>query len=210
MSILYHLIKEGEHQRQDFKFEISDARKIARSLVAFANTQGGRLLVGVKDNGRIAGVRSEEEFYMIESAASMYCTPAIPFRTKVHQTENKTVLEITIDPDHANRPFKAKNEKGDWEAYVRVQDQNILATRWVLNYWSRLKQDSSVIIRYKEKEQQLLDLLTERDEIQTNDFVRFAHLPTREAENLLLDFVLLEIISFRIDEDGVWFKLFKK
>ena len=63
---IHTLIAEGEHQQQDFKFEISDARKIAKTLSAFANTDGGRLLIGVKDNGRIAGVRSEEEKYMIE------------------------------------------------------------------------------------------------------------------------------------------------
>ena len=62
---IHTLIAEGEHQQQDFKFEISDARKIAKTLSAFANTDGGRLLIGVKDNGRIAGVRSEEEKYMI-------------------------------------------------------------------------------------------------------------------------------------------------
>lgn len=45
---IYQLIKQGEHQQQDFKFEISDARKIAKSLSAFSNTDGGRLLVGVK------------------------------------------------------------------------------------------------------------------------------------------------------------------
>ena len=63
---IHALIAEGEHQQQDFKFEISDARKIAKTLSAFANTDGGRLLIGVKDNGKIAGVRSEEEKYMIE------------------------------------------------------------------------------------------------------------------------------------------------
>ena len=51
----------------DFKFEISDSKKIARTLVAFANTDGGRLLIGVKDNGSISGIRSEEEKYMIDS-----------------------------------------------------------------------------------------------------------------------------------------------
>ena len=64
---IQRLISEGEHVHQDFKFEISDARKIAKSISAFANTEGGRLLVGVKDNGKIAGVRSEEEIYMIEA-----------------------------------------------------------------------------------------------------------------------------------------------
>ena len=52
--MLHHLIAQGEHQQQDFKYEISDVRKIARTLSAFANTDGGRLLIGVKDNGKIA------------------------------------------------------------------------------------------------------------------------------------------------------------
>ena len=63
---IHALIAEGEHQQQDFKFEISDARKIAKTLSAFSNTDGGRLLIGVKDNGKIAGVRSDEEQYMID------------------------------------------------------------------------------------------------------------------------------------------------
>lgn len=54
---IQQLIAKGEHVHQDFKFAISDARKIAKSLSAFANTEGGRLLVGVKDNGKIAGIR---------------------------------------------------------------------------------------------------------------------------------------------------------
>ena len=58
-AYILELIKEGEHQQQDFKFEISDVCKIAKSLSAFANTDGGRLLIGVKDNGKIAGVHSE-------------------------------------------------------------------------------------------------------------------------------------------------------
>ena len=55
---IHALIAEGEHQQQDFKFEISDARKIAKTLSAFSNTDGGRLLIGVKDNGKIAGRRA--------------------------------------------------------------------------------------------------------------------------------------------------------
>ncbi|MBU3926523.1 MAG: ATP-binding protein, partial [Bacteroidetes bacterium] len=50
------LINEGEHQHLDFKFEISDAAKIARSLVEFANTEGGTLLIGVNDNGSLIGI----------------------------------------------------------------------------------------------------------------------------------------------------------
>ena len=76
---IHALIAEGEHQQQDFKFEISDARKIAKTLSAFANTDGGKLLIGVKDNGKIAGVRSDEEQYMIEAAAGLYCSPEVNY-----------------------------------------------------------------------------------------------------------------------------------
>jgi predicted HTH transcriptional regulator len=85
VSYLQSLILEGEHQQQDFKFGITDSRKIARTLVAFANTNGGRLLIGVKDNGVIAGVRTDEEYYMIESAAHLFSKPEIHFESKVWQ-----------------------------------------------------------------------------------------------------------------------------
>ena len=64
---ILELIEEGEHEMQDFKFSISDSRKIARSISAFANHSGGRLLVGVKDNGNIAGIRSEDDNHTWQS-----------------------------------------------------------------------------------------------------------------------------------------------
>ncbi|HKJ41014.1 MAG TPA: ATP-binding protein, partial [Sunxiuqinia sp.] len=111
---LSKLILEGEHQQQDFKYCISDARKIAKSLVAFANTNGGRLLIGVKDNGNIAGVRSEEEYYMVESAAKIYSKPEIDFSTRQHLVDKKTVLEVHIERSE-KRPHFAKNDEGKWQ-----------------------------------------------------------------------------------------------
>ena len=112
-------IAEGEHQQQDFKFEISDARKIAKSLSAFSNTDGGRLLVGVKDNGKIAGVRSEEEIYMIEAAAKLYCKPQIDCEMHVHTVEGRTVLEVIVPPGE-QKPYCAKDHDNRWWAYIRV------------------------------------------------------------------------------------------
>ena len=55
---LQKLIAEGEHEQQDFKYKVQEAAKLARSVSAFANTRGGRLLIGVRDDGHISGVRS--------------------------------------------------------------------------------------------------------------------------------------------------------
>ena len=62
-DFLLELIEEGEHEHQDFKFAITDSKKISRSIAAFANNDGGRLLIGVKDNGSIAGMKGDEEYY---------------------------------------------------------------------------------------------------------------------------------------------------
>ena len=107
-------IEEGEHQQQDFKFEVSDSRKIARTLSAFANTDGGRLLIGVKDNGVVAGVRSEEEYYMIEAASQMYTRPEVPFSAKRWELEGKTVLEVDIAPC-PERPYTAPDKDGHYK-----------------------------------------------------------------------------------------------
>ena len=84
---IQRLIEEGEHEHQDFKFAINDARKIARSISAFANNDGGRLLVGVKDNGNIAGVRNEEDIFVIEQAAQLYCRPPQSIEFTAFNTE---------------------------------------------------------------------------------------------------------------------------
>ena len=67
-NYIQRLIEQGEHQQQDFKYKITDAPKLAKSVSAFANTDGGRLLIGVRDDGEVAGVRSEEEIFMMHAA----------------------------------------------------------------------------------------------------------------------------------------------
>ena len=121
------LIEQGEHEHQDFKFQISDARKIARSISAFANHSGGHLLVGVKDNGRVAGVRSDEEIYMIEQAAEMYCRPPQRVECSVYRVEGKQVLKVDIAHSDAP-PVLAPDEDGRWRAYYRVADENVVAS----------------------------------------------------------------------------------
>ena len=133
---IHSLIAQGEHVRQDFKFEISDARKIAKTLSAFANTEGGRLLIGVKDNGKIAGVRSDEEQYMIEAAARLYCIPPVECKMQVYEVEGRSVLVASVD-ESTHKPVYAKDENGRKLAYVRMADENILATPVHLRVWQQ-------------------------------------------------------------------------
>jgi predicted HTH transcriptional regulator len=193
-SYITKLIQQGEHQTQDFKYCISDSRKIARSLVAFANTDGGRLLVGVKDNGRIAGVRSEEEYYMVESAAKIYSKPPIEFTTKQHFIDGKTVLEVVIEPSQ-QKPHFARDEEGKWWAYFRKEDENRLANKIMIEVWKRSKSTEGILINYTDDEKCLLDYLENNEKISVSKYSRIAHLTYKKAEQIIIDFRSLNILK---------------
>ena len=191
---IHTLIAEGEHQQQDFKFEISDARKIAKTLSAFANTNGGRLLIGVKDNGKIAGVRSEEEKYMIEAAAQLYCVPEVEYSLQTYIVEGRQVLVATIE-ETPHKPVYAKDETGKPLAYLRIKDENILATPIHLRVWQQSGSPRGELITYTEREQLLLDLLEENDSLSLNRYCRLARLSRRAAEHLLAKFIRFDIVE---------------
>ena len=92
-------IFEGEGVSLDFKKTISSCEKIARTMVSFANNKGGRLLIGVADDGTINGVKSEdEERYMITRAAHLFARPALEPIFEEKYVDDKLVLVVDIEP----------------------------------------------------------------------------------------------------------------
>lgn len=201
------LIEQGEHQQLDFKFSITDSRKIARSLVAFANTEGGKLLVGVKDNGAIAGVRSDEEYYMIQAAAEVYSTPAVTFETRVWQVEGRTVLEIII-PKSEDPPHFVNEINNRLLSYVRVNDQNLLANSVMLKVWNKKKEKTTgTLIKFTVTEELLLNYLDSFQTITLSKFCRLAHIKRQQAEDILVNFILLDIIVIVFTEKLIYYRL---
>ncbi len=129
------MVAEGEHEHQDFKFAISDARKIARSISAFANNGGGRLLIGVKDNGVIAGVRNEEDAYVVELAASRYCRPEQSVQFRAYKVDGTAIVIVADIAAATARPVLAGEPDGSWRAYYRVADENIAAHPLMVRAW---------------------------------------------------------------------------
>ena len=200
------LIREGEHQQQDFKFCITDSRKIAKSLSAFANTDGGRLLIGVKDNGKIAGAQSEEEYHMIQAAAEMYCRPKVQFESKVWNVHGKSVLEITVHPSD-DMPHYAKNDNGKWLAYIRKDDENHLANKILLEVWKRKSKPSGTYLEYTETEKLLMEYLHENEEISINKFCKLARVGRYKAERILVKLICWEVIDMDFSENGIRYKI---
>jgi predicted HTH transcriptional regulator len=198
------LIKEGEHQQQDFKFEISDVCKIAKSLSAFANTDGGRLLIGVKDNGKIAGVRSEEEQYMIQAAAELYCVPPVDYEMTTYIVEGKQVLLADIKRSEKG-PVCAKCEDGKLLAYVRIADENIQATPVHLRFWQQNESQCGELTVYTEREQHLLSLLNEHRMLTLNKCCKLSGLPRPVTIKLLARFIRYGIVEAVYREQQFFF-----
>ncbi len=199
------LIQLGENQRLDFKFEISDAKKMARTFSAFANTDGGKLLIGVKDNGRITGIRSEEEIYMAESSAHLYCKPAVEYHIRKWFVEGRCVLEIDI-PASAAKPHFAPNDAGEWIAYVRVGDQNLQANSILVDFWKSQGKQRAVLLNYGKEEKMLMSYLKENERISLSKFTKIARIGKEDAEKILINLLLLKVIQMEITEKGVYFK----
>jgi hypothetical protein len=203
---LKYLIAQGEHQELDFKFEISDARKIARTLSAFSNRTGGTLLIGVKDNGRITGIRSEEEYYMVESAASLYCKPEVKFTTRDHSVEGKSVLEIYIPPVE-RRPVYARDEENRWRAYIRVNDQNILANIVQLQVWKEEHRRRGRLLEITHKEEILLDMLEKNPGASLSRIQRDTGFRRNELVELMTKLVLFDVVEMVFSGDRSGFRL---
>ena len=205
-TYIRNLIKEGENQQLDFKFEISDSKKIAKTLVAFANTNGGKLLVGVKDNGKIAGVRYDEEYYMVEAAAQLYCKPEIKFSSREWQLNGKIVLEIIV-PKSENKPHYAYDHDGRWLAYIRVDDQNLLANDVMIKVWKNSRKSRGVKIHYTDNEKLLLDFLEQNKRITLSKFCKIAKITRFDAKKILINLISIQIIDIVFTEKQIYYEI---
>jgi len=205
-SYLRKLIETGENQHIDFKYCVSDSRKIARTLSAFSNTDGGRLLIGVRDNGSIAGIQSEEEIYMVDTAAHIFCRPEITYTIKQHTAGIKTILEVEVAKG-TKRPYQAKDENGRWLAYFRHNDQNLLANRVLLQVWRKEEKKSGVLVRFGKAENKLMDHLTKNGSITFSRFRKIAKISSYRAESILANLILFRVLIMKASEKGFTYEI---
>lgn len=208
-SYIESLIEQGEHQCQDFKFEISDSKKIARTLSAFSNTDGGKLLIGVKDNGVPAGVRSDEEFHMLEAAAQMYCQPEVPLSYAEWQIDGKKILEVRVEKNR-DALVSAPDKNGEYKVFIRLKDENILANGMFIKAWEQKKNGRSVNIQYTEIEKSFIETVQSKQPINFSQLRKSLKVTPQKLNQLILDFMMIDIIELHISEKGYFYCLKEK
>jgi predicted HTH transcriptional regulator len=208
MMNIKKLIFEGEGVTLDFKKTITSCEKIARTMVSFANNKGGKLLIGVYDDGTIKGVKSEdEERYMITRAAHLFARPALePIFEEVY-VEDKLVLIAEIKPS-SEKPHYALAEDGKWWVYIRVKDKSVLASKIVVDVLKRSVLDEGVLIEYSLKEKALLEYLEANQRINIKEYCTLLKMNRRGAQRILVNLALSGIIRIHTSEKEEYYTSF--
>lgn len=128
-SELLELIANGENSGIEFKRDDVRPERLAKEIVALANFQGGRVLLGVEDNGTISGLtRTDTERWVMDTVFGRYVHPMIlPFYEEVALDENRRVAVISIEQGVAKPYVLRHNDRED--IYVRVGTKSRLASR---------------------------------------------------------------------------------
>ena len=212
---LQSLINEGEHQQQDFKYRVSDAQKLAKSVSAFANTDGGRLLIGVRDDGHMSGVRDEEEIYMMHQAAYRYCRPEASikfdtFHVRPSDTHDgsrglRTIVVATVSPSE-KRPICAVSDDGKQRAYIRIADENIVASPVHLAIWRESQNPQGSMMTYTDAVRKLIDALHDQ-RLTLNQLVRRSTLPRQKVITLLARLIRFHVAQWEYADQQFLFSL---
>lgn len=189
MDELQRLIWEGENDSVDFKQRVTKPEKIARTMVSFANTRGGIILVGVKDNGYVTGVDPEEEKHTLQLAADFYCDPPVQLQyEEMEQDTGKVVLKVTI-PESSHKPHFAKLKEDDWRGYVRVKDTSVQTSKMVDKVLQH-EPEQFEPLPLNHHEEAVLEYLRLHQRVTLRQFMKLANLSERRAYRTLVKLVI--------------------
>lgn len=155
-AALKSLIQQGEGIALEFKRRINHPKKIGKSLVAFANTLGGFLIIGVDDNGFVYGIEDEKypaEF--IEMISSAECEPPVRYNLFSIKIDGKYVILIEV-PESSIKPHFLKK---DHSAYIRIGDKSLIASQVQLALMKETY-NKSTRVDFGESERLLFDYLS--------------------------------------------------
>lgn len=209
---LNELIEGGENQNVEFKRKFTEPEKIAKEMLAFANTHGGRILFGIDDDKSVVGVESEKgEIEYIDLAARFFCEPEINYAVDIMHIYRKDVIIVNI-PESFQKPHRlienGKSDDDETKVYIRVKDRSVQASKETIKVLKKLRQDAPPqIINLGDKEKALIDYLQSHDRVTLKEFREFLNLSNRRASRILVNLVRADIIRLNNHEKEDFYTL---
>lgn len=196
-------LKEGEGPNLDFKVSITSRPKIARSIVAFANSRGGKIIVGVEDNGRVLGADIGGEEYELEKAAQLFCDPVIELEFEEYETSRQKMLLIAHVPESTDKPHYCIDKKGRKKLYVRIEDECVVPTPMIKEVL--LSGDMNNLERndhyYRIFKNELIGYLKKNTSISIPAYMKLKNCSERSAKRTLLDLMFEGTLQMNGNEE---------
>jgi predicted HTH transcriptional regulator len=196
---LHEIIEKGENGTVEFKRKFSSPWKIAKEMIAFANTKGGYLIFGIDDDRSVVGVESEKgEIELIDMAAKFFCEPEIDYKTDILPIYRKDVVVVEV-PESRKKPHvlveDGKDGTDPYRAYIRYRDKSVLASKETVRILRKSHPDSPpLILNLTDKERALLDYLGIHEKITMKEFKEMLNISNRRASRILVNLVRAELI----------------
>ena len=126
---LLELLANGENSHVAFNRDDLRPEILAREVVAFANFQGGRVILGVEDDGTIVGAgRANLEEWITDTVFGQYVHPTImPFYQEIRIDDQRRIAVLSIDQG-ITKPYVVRNNQRE-DIYVRMGSTSRLASR---------------------------------------------------------------------------------
>lgn len=195
-------LRDGEGPTLDFKVSITSRSKIARSIVAFANSRGGKILVGVEDNKRVIGADIGGEMYELEKAAELFCVPAISLDFEEYETARQKMLLVAHVPESNTKPHQCIDKKGRKKTYVRIADECVVPNLMIQQVLE--SGDMNNLERnhyYTIFKNELISYLKKNHSISVPTYMKLKNCSERNAKRTLLDLLFEGILQMNVKEE---------
>ena len=205
---LIDLIEEGENIQCEFKRHFTTPEKIAREMIAFANTKGGYILFGIDDDKRIIGVESEKsEAEMINDAANNYCEPPLEFKINYIMHKGKEIVSVTV-PESANKPHRLQDYQKDFDinkalVMIRVNDKSMKASKEMVRIM-RANAGDLALQKYTigETEKNVFEYLSKKERISVKELSNLVNISERRASRTLVKMVRANLLIIHTKDNG--------
>ena len=206
---LEDLVSKGEGQLLEFKLKASFPDKIVKEMVAFANTNGGHLFIGVDDDGRISGLKfAEEDKFVIDRAIKSHIKPGIKYQFEsIPINRKRTVLHYKVFENRKKPSYYLTDPNKRGKAYVRVNDKSMQASREMVQILKRSKIKKSYPVRLGDKEQLLFQHIEQHGKTTLDMFMEISGLSRFNASQILISMVVSNILNIEIGEKDDYFSM---
>jgi predicted HTH transcriptional regulator len=204
----FDLIEEGEGLQIEFKRRFSTPEKIAREMIAFANTRGGYILFGVDDDKEIVGVESEKsEAELVKDAALNYCEPPVEYKIDFIEVNRNEIVVVAV-PESDKKPHRLQDYLNELDVnksvvLVRVNDKSIQASKEMIRILRARSKDLSLKKYYiGSNEKSVFDYLNENETISVKELSDLVNISERRASRTLVKMVRANLLMIHTKDNG--------